>query len=569
MDSTSHKPFTRLRRFLHRIKISHIDDGTDDFSQHPHRKRRLAEEAERQAMRRPRTVSAEDRIIERGANPRTGMVSPFTPAVIGGKDYIRDLVPMAEKRNFAGLQKAEKRCNSDGRWRQNSSGWNMVALTPGASLTSLVEEEVRISDDGPAQPVSIQDLQDRFVVQMPGVDDPTPENATDAQIRKYQRAVMMAAKAGGSEAAVPVPEGMGSMRKTNAVDGRSPAAAQPHTIPRKLVGSGPISPANSRAHSSRGAATAAEGHTRGTFAAEQCPPKADQEASPTFGSVRKCSRPTIKRQACASSVPQLQQQSHNQEQKGPDTGDVSEQASARHQKHRLPPQARSYTTKSTSAQASPPDNHDISRPRASNHTNVTPIASKERRPLTTPTSRASAAQATLINRAKIGSQAVIDECMPYGISFAPETWFQGHWANPDPERNVTIQTLKEGDEEMVYIARHQAISDTHAQVPPSGSSITSTTFPFSPTSAVTHILGTFLRAPAALKLLGAEDNSNVQPKMYFKALQEVILAGVYLLVALRVTCLVADTVRILWGILIWGWLPAIMGFGIAKWYKIL
>lgn len=71
-----------------------------------------------------------------------------------------------------------------------------------------------------------------------------------------------------------------------------------------------------------------------------------------------------------------------------------------------------------------------------------------------------------------------------------------------------------------------------------------------------------------MKLLGAEDNGNVQPKMYFKALQEVILAGVYFLIALRVTCLVADTMQILWGILRWGWLPAIMGFGIAKWYKI-
>ena len=518
------KPFRLIHTLLHRIRRAHFDDGTDDLSRHPHKKRRLAQETRRQARRdgieawrqaqskrpnmgRVRTVSAEDRILERGANPRTGMVSPFTPAVIGGDDYIGDLVPMAQKRS-----KARKRCNSDGRWRQNSSGWNMVPPTPGPALTPPIEEtlETHVNRDGPARPISIQALQDRFVVRMPGVDDPAPKNMTDAQIRKYQRAVSMMAKAGGSEAAMLVPDTIRRVKnETASTDTETllstPARAQ--IIPRKPVGSSPSTPTRNIAGS-----TSTPDTLRYFSPHAENPPLQSTRKNPSQGGENPSHqiRPAIKRQVCASAIPQLPCQDRTTHQERPNQG----------------------------RKVSFLDDPTPEKP--------------------------------------LSLHIVEDTALTPTILFDPQQWFQGHWAG-DHVDDPAMDAINPSQTKPNILPTATTIRETYEipspsdLVPFSHPSYLPHLFPNPKftllSTALSHILMTLLRAPSALKTLRStdDDSRNIPPKVYFQALRDVVFSVVYLLVALRLTTSLAEVFSVVGGILRWGWVCMGVGVVVASW----
>ena len=536
LDSTSSKlpkPFRLIYTLLHRIKQAHLDDGTDDFSHHPTKKRRLAQETRRQARRdgieawryaqsrrpdmgRVRTVSAEDRIVERGANPRTGMISPFTPAVIGGDDYIGDLVPMAQKRS-----KARKRCNSDGRWRQNSSGWNMVPPTPGPAPTPPIEEslETHISQDGPARPISIQALQDQFVVKMPGVDDPAPRNMTDAQIRKYQRAVSMMAKAGGSEAAILVPDTIRRVKQETASTDTETLPTTPariQTIPRKPIGSSPSTP-----NRTMGSVSTSTPDRLRYFTSNSDPrPLQSNRTSPSHrGESRPYEiRPAIKRQVCASTVPQIPRQ------------------------ERANPQGRPIR------QERPNQGRKVSFLDDPTPENLHSIQIKEDVPPTP------------------------------NIFFDPQQWFQGNWAGEHVDDSASAAINPNHSKPNVIYEHPSTTKIPETYDTPSPSDLA----PFSQSSylpslfhnpkftilstAVSHVLMTLLRAPSALKVLrSTDDGRDIPPRVYFQALKDVVCSVVYLLVALRLTTTLAEVLSVLGGILRWGWVCVVVGVVAARW----
>ena len=533
-DSTSSnlpKPFRLIHTLLHRIRKAHFDDGTDDYSHHTHKKRRLAQETRRQARRdgieawrhaeskrpnmgRVRTVSAEDRILERGANPRTGMVSPFTPAVIGGDDYIGDLVPMAQKRS-----KAQKRCNSDGRWRQNSSGWDMVPPTPGPVLTPPVEEslETQVNQYDPARSISIQALQDQLVVKMPGVDDPAPKNMTDAQIRKYQRAVSMMAKAGGSEAAMLVPDTIRRVKKETASTDTETLLATPvraQTIPRKPVGSSPSTPTTNMA-----ASTSTPDTLRYFSPHAENPPLQSTRKNPSHREEARSHeiRPAIKRQVCASAIPQLPRQERTNHEGRPP-------------RQERPNQGRKVAFLDDSTPEKP-------------H----PLQVEEENALTP------------------------------NILLDPQQWFQGHWAGEhfdDPASDA----LSPNHSKSKLISTAKKIPETYDDTPSPSDLV-----PFSQPSylpsffpnpkltllstSISHILMTLQRAPPALKILRSTDadQRNVPPKVYFRALKDVVFSVMYMLVALRLTTTLAEVFSVVGGILRWGWVCMGVGIVAARW----
>ena len=119
-----------------------------------------------------RTVDQDDELTQRGANPRTGLVTPFV--TIGGRlttgnDYLK-----------AKIRDSKQRHGSHGRWKQDDLSWNFTD----SPLPSPVAQSANFCC-GP----SIKSLQDRFVVDMPGVDDPEPPQMTMKQIKEYQNCV--------------------------------------------------------------------------------------------------------------------------------------------------------------------------------------------------------------------------------------------------------------------------------------------------------------------------------------------------------------------------------------------
>ena len=120
-----------------------------------------------------RTVGRDDELIQRGANPRTGLVTPFVTT--GGKpgtgnDYIK-----------AKIRDPKQRHRSHGRWKQDDMSWSFTDSPLPSPVAQSVHEFCRGA--------SIKSLQDKFVVDMPGADDPEPPQMTMKQIKEYQKGI--------------------------------------------------------------------------------------------------------------------------------------------------------------------------------------------------------------------------------------------------------------------------------------------------------------------------------------------------------------------------------------------
>ena len=181
-----------------------------------------------------RTVSKEDRLVQRGANPRTGLVSPFVVSDSSDENLSRDYINL-DKTQLHNRPLPKDRSRS-GKWRQQGAGWSLVE----SPLLSPIAQSIA---DPLSRKVSVQKLEDKLLVQMPGVDNPEPNNMTDDQVRKYQEGVARAYKHGGSTAMID-PYTLPSPRPSTP-DGPSTPPHKLQRIQRKLVGSGPIRKENS------------------------------------------------------------------------------------------------------------------------------------------------------------------------------------------------------------------------------------------------------------------------------------------------------------------------------------
>ena len=119
-----------------------------------------------------RTVGQDDELTQRGANPRTGLVTPVTTGgrLTTGNDYLK-----------AKVRDPKQRHRSHGRWEQDDMSWSFID----SPLPSPVAQSANVFCRG----ASIKSLQDHFVVDMPGVDDPEPPQMTMKQIKEYQKSI--------------------------------------------------------------------------------------------------------------------------------------------------------------------------------------------------------------------------------------------------------------------------------------------------------------------------------------------------------------------------------------------
>ena len=206
-----------------------------------------------------RTVSSDDQLVERGANPRTGLVSPFVFSEASGESLGDEHITVSKpqiaqpspiKRGRSGrwyvdilelfllllghfisllLLPAKMKLNLGIHRKQDVVGWSLVESPNLSPIAQSMSDKL-------SQQVSVRQLQDRLLVEMPGVDNPNPENMTDEQIRKYQESVNRAYKHGGSAAMVN-PETLPSPRQWTP-EGPSTPPKKLLKIRRKEIGSG-------------------------------------------------------------------------------------------------------------------------------------------------------------------------------------------------------------------------------------------------------------------------------------------------------------------------------------------
>ena len=224
IQTSKRKPRRRTRGFIGRIIEAHKDDETDEFRDHPYRlhvearersreakledARQQREENKRRNRRgRMRTVSREDELIERAANPRTGIVSPFVTSEDSSRvsletDYI------AVGRAHA-AKSGPKPNVSTSRWKQDSAGWSIVESPALSPIAQSISESV-------SRQVSVKAADDELV------NDPETSDKTNEDILRYQQSVEQA---------------------RNCSDGVN-ALVDPYTLPspRQLTPEAPITP---------------------------------------------------------------------------------------------------------------------------------------------------------------------------------------------------------------------------------------------------------------------------------------------------------------------------------------
>lgn len=230
------------RKLYELYKEAHTDDGLDDFRGRTHRRKveewdrkrqerrdEAREEREESARRGKRgrmlTVSKEDELVSRGANPRTGVVTPWEGSELSG-----------EGGSWLGRGRGDTLApgtsrESSGKWTQEENGWSLIP--------ELGSSPARRADGGKSVPIpglSVKGLEDRFIVNMPGVDDPNPTRVTAEQIRFYRDGVDRAYRKAGDSHGLVNPETLPTPR-TQTPEGPSTPPTRLQKIPRKEVGS--------------------------------------------------------------------------------------------------------------------------------------------------------------------------------------------------------------------------------------------------------------------------------------------------------------------------------------------
>ena len=176
-----------------------------------------------------RTVSRDDQLVERGANPRTGLVSPFVVSDNGEDCLGGDYIAVAKVGSTDPTSKNGTCC---GKWKQDSFGWSLVesqVLTPNAQNIG----------DSLSRRVTTERFNHVLPVDRPGADNIDPQNMTDEQIKQYQEGIARSYKHGGGSIAMLDPDTLPSPRQWTPV-GPSTPPAKLRKIQRKDVRSGLI-----------------------------------------------------------------------------------------------------------------------------------------------------------------------------------------------------------------------------------------------------------------------------------------------------------------------------------------
>ena len=135
---------------------------------------------------RMRTVDSDDRLTVRGANPRTGLVSPA---------IVSDNSDSSPAEDYVNIRRPPISRNRSGKWKAEGQGWSLVESPRLSPIPQSTHGQ-------PSRQVSMRDLQDKLLLEMSGVDDPEMENMTEQRTREYQEKLARIRKKEGSGAMV-------------------------------------------------------------------------------------------------------------------------------------------------------------------------------------------------------------------------------------------------------------------------------------------------------------------------------------------------------------------------------
>ena len=176
-----------------------------------------------------RTVSRDDQLVERGANPRTGLVSPFIVSDDSEDCLGGDYIAVAK---VGSTDPPSKKRTCSGKWKQDSLGWSLVE----SPLLSPIAQSM---SDNMGRKISTKRFEDRLPVDRQGADKLDPKTMTDEQIKQYQKGIAQAYKRGGGSITMLDPDTLPFPRQWTPV-GPSTPPAKLHKIQRKEVGSGAV-----------------------------------------------------------------------------------------------------------------------------------------------------------------------------------------------------------------------------------------------------------------------------------------------------------------------------------------
>ncbi|KAL1959733.1 hypothetical protein VTO42DRAFT_1319 [Malbranchea cinnamomea] len=157
-------------------------------------------EKEPKERRHIRTVSHDDYLTVRGANPRTGVVSPSITSSSSRRSHDQDRRGEKNKRH------------PSRKWRLKGNQWVSIEADEGTPLASpnADEDRRRQSHDPTAEEraqtyinlltesgVPMSKLEDKFVVNMPSATEPSPPTMTTQQILDFQQAIERHRRHGG------------------------------------------------------------------------------------------------------------------------------------------------------------------------------------------------------------------------------------------------------------------------------------------------------------------------------------------------------------------------------------
>ncbi|KAL2000663.1 hypothetical protein VTN02DRAFT_2776 [Thermoascus thermophilus] len=178
--------------------------------------------------------NGDDRLMVKGANPRTGVISPSVMSVSNPTDSSQD----EATRNRAGKKK----------WRLKGDQWISLDIdqsTPsGGSVAGKNKGSTPSSHHG-ASPVSgpgavSSDWEDKFVVNMPSAREPNPPTMTAQQIAEFQKSIEKVYREGGT---LLDPESLPSPRAITPEDKYTPPQKlekKPNAGPPKMTAGGSL-----------------------------------------------------------------------------------------------------------------------------------------------------------------------------------------------------------------------------------------------------------------------------------------------------------------------------------------
>ena len=172
---------------------------------------------------RMRTVSRDDELVERGANPRTGLVSPFVVSDNSEESRRSDYIGESNVGNIGSAGQSPRRRTRSGKWKQDSLGWSLVE----SPLLSPIAQSM---SDKMSHAVTLKQSGDQML------NDTDLKYMTDAEIKAYQEEIARVYRRGGGSIAMLDPDSLPSPQQRTPERRSTPPTK--YKIQRKAVGTG-------------------------------------------------------------------------------------------------------------------------------------------------------------------------------------------------------------------------------------------------------------------------------------------------------------------------------------------